>query len=494
MITTLVLPSQRRPQWTGERAVRVEPVDVVELVDRQPADPVVLAGTRRGLAVDEVCDRNPQEQSGPDRHLRVEPAAHPDAAAELLSDLADKRRLRRLPRLDLPAGELPAAGRLGWIGATCGQHPSAAGQPLDGQPLDDRGADDQLHDAEGTATYVGPMVEHDVHLRRTAENTHEIDRLVEQHGGRAALAGVSRVAATLDRTATRAAVPGLCVDWGLRWDEEDTASTSWWPQGITNSAHVPGVDRRLLVASWYAKDGRGSRITVLDLDTLRYRHVLLVVPELDGDRIRLRPLTVHAGGIVWAGPYLYVAGTRRGLFTCRMDEIVELEPTEETFGHRFVLPVRFAYDAAGDTDQMRYSFLSLDRSPPVPHLVAGEYGRGEMTRRLVRYPLDPQTHRLAAEPDGVSRPATFDERGLGHMQGAAVVAGRYHVTVSRGRWRLGALHVGRPGDFRTLPHALPVGPEDICYWEADGDRLWSLSEYPTRRFAFCISRSTLPGG
>jgi hypothetical protein len=335
------------------------------------------------------------------------------------------------------------------------------------------------------------MADHEVHLRRTDENTAVIDALAAEHGGRA---GVATVVEAADRAATRVPVPGLCVDWGLRWDERDTASTRWWPQGITNSAHVPGVGRRLLVASWYAKNGRGSRVTVLDLDSLRYCHVVLVVPELDGDRLRLRPLTVHAGGIVWAGPYLYVAGTRRGLFTCRMEDIVEVEPTAETFGHRFVLPVRFGYDAGGDPDEMRYSFLSLDRSTPVPHLVTGEYGRGRMTRRLVRYALDPHTYRLAREQDGASRPATFDERGLGHMQGAAIVAGRYYVTVSRGRWRLGALHVGGPGDFKTLRHALPVGPEDICYWEADVDRLWSLSEYPTRRFVFCMRRSALLGG
>jgi hypothetical protein len=327
---------------------------------------------------------------------------------------------------------------------------------------------------------------HDVHLRRTDENADEIEALASEHSG---AVGVAGVVAALDRTAERTAVPGLAVERGLRWDEHDTASTTWWPQGITNSAHVPGVDRRLLVASWYAKDDRGSRITLLDLDTLGYRHVLLVLPELHHDTVRMQPLTVHAGGNVWAGPYLYVAGTRRGLFTCRMDDIVEVDPGAETFGHRFVLPVRLAYDATDDHDQMRYSFLSLDRSTEVPHLVAGEYARGEMTRRIVRYPLDPDTYRLQAEQDGVSRPATFDDRGLGHMQGAAIVHGRYHVTVSRGRWRLGAMHVGQPGAFRTVRHAMPVGPEDVCYWDV-GDLLWSLSEYPTRRFVWCMRRST----
>jgi hypothetical protein len=326
-----------------------------------------------------------------------------------------------------------------------------------------------------------------VHLRRTDENVDEIDALAQRFGG---AVGITGVLANLNRTATRALVPGRLVEWGFRWDDEDGASERWWPQGITNSAHVAGVDRKLLVTSWYAKDDRGSRITMVDLDTLRYRHVLLAVPEFVTGTVRLRPLRVHAGGLVWCGPYLYVAGTRHGLFTCRMEDVVEVEPGEETFGHRFVLPVRFAYDATGDDDEMRYSFLSLDRSTAPPHLVAGEYAHGDMTKRIVRYPLDPETFSLHAEEDGVSRPVSFDDRGVGHMQGAAVVRGQYYVTTSRGRWRLGAVQVGQPGAFRTHRQAMPVGPEDICYWE-DDDVLWSLSEYPGRRFVFAMKRSRL---
>jgi hypothetical protein len=333
---------------------------------------------------------------------------------------------------------------------------------------------------------------HGVHLRRTDENVAEIAALVGQYGDPVGVGGVVR---ELNRSAVRAPVPGTAVEWGYRWDDEDTASARWWPQGITNSAHVPGIDQRLLVTSWYAKDlpgdrggNRGSRITVVDLDTLRYRHVLVAVPEFESSKVRFRPLTVHAGGLVWAGPYLYVAGTRRGLFTCRMDDIIEVEPGEETFGYRFVLPVRFGYDASHDNDAMRYSFLSLDRSADVPHLVAGEYARDDMTRRIVRYPLDPGTYQLQSAEDGVSRPVSFDDRGVGHMQGAAIVRGRYYVTTSRGPWRLGAMHVGEPGAFRTHRRAMPVGPEDLCYWK-DDDLLWSLSEYPGRRFVFCMKRS-----
>jgi hypothetical protein len=358
--------------------------------------------------------------------------------------------------------------------------------------MHERDTDDELHGGRLGPDYLGPVTSHGVHLRRTDENAAEIEALVRRFGDPV---GVTGVLDDLDRAAERVPVPGLAVDWGFRWNDEDGASERWWPQGITNSAHVPGVDRRLLVTSWYAKDlpgdrepDRGSRITVVDLETLRYRHVLLVVPEIRDGAARMRPLTVHAGGLVWAGPFLHVAGTRHGLFTCRMDEIIAVEPGDDTFGHRYVLPVRFGYDATDDHDQMRYSFLSLDRSTDVPHLVAGEYGRGEMTTRIVRYPVDPETFHLDAEEDGVSRPVTFDERGVGHMQGAAIVGGRYYVSTSRGRWRLGAMQVGEPGAFRTHRLAMPPGPEDVCH-RADDDLLWSLSEYPGKRFVFSMPRS-----
>jgi hypothetical protein len=137
---------------------------------------------------------------------------------------------------------------------------------------------------------------------------------------------------------------------------------------------------------------------------------------------------------------------------------------------------------------MRYSFLSLDRGSQPMHLVAGEYGLGDMTRRLARFPLDPETNHLACDEDGTSRPVWLDERGLGHMQGACVVGDTYYVTSSRGRYRLGQVHVGRPGSFRSFQRALPVGPEDISYWPGT-DLLWSLSEYPGRRFVFSLKRS-----
>jgi hypothetical protein len=354
-----------------------------------------------------------------------------------------------------------------------------------------------------------------VHLLRTADRAAEVEAFVSRAGERVGLRGVL---ADLNRRADRTRVPAPAAVWGFRWDRDDMRSQRWWPQGITTSADAvtrpeagpPGdvAGREVLVTSAYAHvvDGvhRGARLTFVDVTDpteIRYRHVLLVAPFLrDDGEVDVRPVKVHAGGIVWHGEYLHVAGTARGFSSFRLADIVVVPARASTrlgvrgdvvdaFGYRYLLPLRFTYDAhAGEGEEsMRYSFASVDRSTTPHELVAGEYGRGDMTTRLVRYPFDPETSLLSADPDGTARPVMLAEGGVPGMQGATVVNGTWFVTTSRGRFRLGSVWVGRPGELREHRHALPVGPEDITYWPAR-DQLWSLSEYPGARYVFAMPR------
>ena len=253
-----------------------------------------------------------------------------------------------------------------------------------------------------------------MHLRRTDENVREIDALGTLLGG---AVGVDAVLADLNRKASRTFVLGRgrlgrAVDWGFAWDREDRGDERWWPQGVSTSADASDTEdiggKHVLAVSWYAKDESGVRMTFVDLAGLRYRHVLLVVPVLDQHgMLVLRPLRVHAGGVVWNGPYLHVAATARGLVTCRVDDIMRVPDVRGTgayrlglrgqqvasYGYRYVLPVRFSYRAYADDgfDKLRYSFLSLDRSTEPPAIVAGEYGRTGQSTRLARYHLEPDT-------------------------------------------------------------------------------------------------------
>lgn len=352
-----------------------------------------------------------------------------------------------------------------------------------------------------------------VHLERSDENVREIEELTRLLGGAAGLDGLL---GDLKYRARRSLLPrllGRAVDRGIALDGYDQRDERWWPQGISTSAdssdsEVVGEGRRVLVITWYSKevDGvdQGSRVTFLDLDTLEYRHVLLVVPLLDEDGLlRLEPLRIHAGGIVWYGPWLHIAATSRGLVTARVDDILRVAGDDErpdslgieegrvsSFGHRYVLPVRFQYRAHAEdpATRLRYSFLSLDRRAQPPVLVAGEYARSGQSTRLARFELDPQTWLPATGEDGCSRPAGIDEGGVRQMQGAAIVEGTYHVTVSHGPWRPGSVFTGVPGALRQHRFAVPMGPEDISYWPST-DRLWSVSEHPRRRWIFSMPRS-----
>ncbi|MEZ5092087.1 hypothetical protein [Nocardioides sp.] len=349
-----------------------------------------------------------------------------------------------------------------------------------------------------------------VHLDRTDENVAEIDDLAGLLGGPV---GLAPLLGDLNRRARRSHGPlGRAVAEAFTWDRPDRWTRAWWPQGISTSADASATGtvagRRVVAVTWYAPevDGQspGSRVTFLDLDTMRYRHVLLVVPELSDGRLGLQPLRVHAGGVAWCGPYLHIAATARGFITCRVDDVLRIpddrraatmltrlgvdQDAVASYGYRYVLPVRFRYraHAADGTTRLRYSFLSLDRRSPAA-LVAGEYGRGAQTTRLARFPLDLDTALLETGPDGRARPVELGE-GVRGMQGAAVVDGRWYVTVSRGPTTPGTVYVGTPG--RLVPHrwAVPMGPEDIAAWPGT-DRLWTLTEHPGRRWLLALRRS-----
>ena len=241
-------------------------------------------------------------------------------------------------------------------------------------------------------------------------------------GGRA---GVDVFFEDLDRQGRSAWVPGFAVDHGFKWNREDVATRRWWPQGITTSADASDAEdiggRKIIATSWYSKkvDGskQGSRISFVDLHTLRYRHVLLVQPILREGRVDLEPLNVHAGGIVWCGPYLHVAGTARGLFTCRLDDIVRvpdeiLDPDADrighgasrvaTYGYRYLLRVRFSYRAHSDEGFPADALLVPVPGPVRPQASAGgrEYGLRQQTTRLASYPLDPGRSTSTPETTG----------------------------------------------------------------------------------------------
>ncbi len=351
-----------------------------------------------------------------------------------------------------------------------------------------------------------------MHLLRDPDRADDVEALAGRLGGRVGLEGV---VADLRRQARVVDVPGPAAEWGFVLDRRDSFSLRWWPQGITSSADRAEGDtfagRRLVLTTSYSKEVRrlsmGSRVTVYDVGDprrVRYRHVLLVqATSRPGGGLDVRPVPIHAGGVVWHGPYLHVAGTTRGVFTFRLDDIVAAPHATPGralgwtpagrfagFGYRYLLPLRFRQRAVTDEglEPVRYSFLALDRTAPAPTLLAGEYGRESMTTRLLRLDIDPATGLPRADEQGRFTPELLDGGGLTHMQGAVTARGRLYVTTSAGQLTRGSLWVGQPGALVEHRRVLPPGPEDICYWP-ETDRLWSSTEHLGARWVFCMDRS-----
>lgn len=345
-----------------------------------------------------------------------------------------------------------------------------------------------------------------IHLSRKQAPADALDALAAATAGRVGLPGVL---ASLSRRARPVRFPrllGRAVRRAFTWDAADRRDPRWWPQGITGTGDAGAPElaagRDLLVTSSYSKtiDGatHGSRLTVVDLATLRYEHVLLVEAQLVEGRLELKPLRVHAGGIVWHGPWVHVAATGRGFVSCHWDDVVELTPdTDMTMGttalaglgFRHLLPVRVHHrgEAAEGVTRLRYSFMSLARTPQGEELVIGEYGRGQQTRRVARIPLDEQTGLPAYDEQGRSRPLEPEHGGVARLQGAVVVDGRWYATASVGPVFPGSMYVGRPGALRARHLATPIGPEDLTH-DPGSDLLWTVTEHPRRRWVCAMPR------
>jgi hypothetical protein len=341
-----------------------------------------------------------------------------------------------------------------------------------------------------------------LHLTRTNDDGAAIDALADalaaDGGGRVGMAGMMP---DLPRRLRRTLAPsprllGLRVSRAYTWEADDRATREWWPQGITTSARTGFRERHgydVLATSWYSRGDSGSRISVVDLERHRYGHVLLVTPTLRDGVPGLAPLKAHAGGIIWAGDHLHVAATGRGFFSCHVDDLLRVPAGSpyETFGHRYVLPVRFANRGASDEgmERLRFSFFTIDRTADEPTLLVGEYGSSRQTRRIARFALDPATGLPRFEDDGRVVPEIVDG-GIVHMQGVAAVDGTYYVTRSRSSLKLGSMYVGRPGAFRHYRWATPIGPEDLVWWPETGC-FWSVTEHPRRRWIYAMRRSEL---
>ena len=355
--------------------------------------------------------------------------------------------------------------------------------------------------------------------------------------------GVEPLLAEANRTAV---ANGRCMDDafsdippGSRWfcfDRSDAGEgggrVEWIPQGVSTVADA-GAGPESLLVNWYdsaVEPKKGVRVTFLDPNREKYRHVLLVYPYMaaSGDpnyEIVGRPQGgIHAGGILWYGNYLYVADTRRGIrvFDTRYIFDLQRSPNGDTtdrariglaagkyrgFGYRYVMPQVDAWvNAAGpDNDDPgfscsglgapRFSYMAVDRSENPNRLITGEYcDRSNDVGRVARWPLDGQTGRLAVDPaDGLVHAREAHRLAANQIQGAVSYGGTWYLSRSNGSTQNGQLIVAAAdaaptGSLRaTETRRAGIGPEDLSFWPARNE-LWTVTEHAGRRMLYGVPR------
>lgn len=311
------------------------------------------------------------------------------------------------------------------------------------------------------------------------------------------------------------------------WNDGDQDTSAWYPQGITTSSDAYGEGtydgKRINLVSWYdhAEDGidKGVRISVSDLSASAsappYRHILLVEPSGTASAPSYKPVTVHAGGIMWYGNLLYVADTSGGFRVFDLDHLwrvstgsssaVGRQPdgSYHAFDYKYVLPqtAKFTDSTAGGYAQLQHSSVALDRTSSPDSVIVSEYRSAADVDagaqvRTIRVPIDYTNRYLKPASDGIIKATEAYRTDLESVQGSTAINGEFFFSQSDGSDHSnpnsdGDLHTFAAPSGSMVRHgnALTVGAEDLSY-DPTRDHLWSLGEYPGYRWVYAADASS----
>jgi hypothetical protein len=245
--------------------------------------------------------------------------------------------------------------------------------------------------------------------------------------------------------------------------------------------------------------------------------------------------SLHAGGIVWYGNYLFVADTDRGFRVFDMRRIYDLgaspngttanenligwQPstslagTYHGYAYRYIMPqigswTRTADDGAeakctASDGSPNFSYTSLDRSG-FNHLLAGEYCEAALptTGRVATWPIagafDADGELIMDTAYRWQADAAYKiPAGTPRIQGATRFNDRWYLSQSNGS-SVGRLHItekvtsstGTLNVARSQP--LTFGPEDLSHWPAGTGTtpplgvMWTVSEHPNQRMVYSV--------
>ncbi|MFJ8357988.1 hypothetical protein [Streptomyces sp. NPDC093984] len=224
------------------------------------------------------------------------------------------------------------------------------------------------------------------------------------------------------------------VAWCWSSAHGDDTTQHWYPQGLSTTGTADGSDGAIqgdhvAAVSWHYETLSGEtssgcktdnllKLTFIDRDTGKYRHVLLAEPtSTSSSASNFKFVTGHGGGIVWYANYIYVTDTAHGIRVFDINKLAKVDDygsgvstygisggRSSACGYPYVLPEVHYYQQSGtptscdsdanagtlDPDHLCYSWLSLDKTGGSPYkLVTGEWYGGVDGGRVVRYQLNP---------------------------------------------------------------------------------------------------------
>ena len=254
----------------------------------------------------------------------------------------------------------------------------------------------------------------------------------------------------------------------------DNGVDYWTPQGITGNGN--GVH----AVSWYrGKSGHEESVRIAFVNRSEgkhgeYRFGLLVKPTGGSGFAQVKR---HAGGIAWAGNYLYMADTNYGVRVFDLSRIMHVSESQAgaTGDYRYLIPQIGSYQRSGG-GKLKFSALSLDSSiAGAPALVAGEYQvyeNKDPVTRIARWLVNPSTGRVSRQEAAQAWKTGFDQ-----LQGVITHRGQVYVSSTQDR---GWLYHGKPRQ-KAKRNLWGAGPEGLF---ATDSLLWSLTEARNHRIVF----------
>jgi hypothetical protein len=397
---------------------------------------------------------------------------------------------------------------------------------------------------EPSAAATGdPPVLFDFTLRKAGD---DLPGRVDRLDGQLPKLGVQAILAQANRPATPGCRPDM-PETPVRsycFNPGDTDTTAWYPQGVSTVADAQEDqrwgDKQALLVSWYdhADDGveKGVRVSFLDPDTNRYQHVLLVYPFDGAEGPSYEAVTtpqkgdghsVHAGGLVWYGNYLYVPDTTRGIRVFDMRKIMDLksagdrgDTTDQSrvgrhgdkyygFGYRYVMPQVATWEHPGGlaefpgkygcnaSGEQKFSSLSLDRSANPDRLVSSEYcsrtGDPNRNGRVALWPMNGETGQPQTDAAGYWSATDAYRLPKPNVQGATATDGRWYLS-STGTAGPRLQAAKAPGGSVGVLQAdgpdreVAEGVEDLSYWPGR-DELWTVTETAKKRYLYALPRN-----